>query len=236
MMDWQGALKTAWRDYRWWLLGGLTTLIVVGIVGTIMTVKMGAVTQPALTATAASRPKATSMHQSVNEASHRSPQPSATTVAVEVKGAVNHPGVIHLAAQQRIVDVIAQAGGFRHDADINRVNQAQRVADQLVIYVPMQGETVPTDLATAVNGTANAGTTSAVPAQESGNGGTASLNLNRATKDQLMGLTGVGEKKAQKIIDYRTAHGEFKTLDDLTKVPGFGAKTVQTLKSHLCLS
>ncbi len=64
----------------------------------------------------------------------------------------------------------------------------------------------------------------------------AAVDINTATKEELQTLSGVGPEKAQAIIDYRTENGPFKTTDDLTKVRGFGEKTVENLKPSISVS
>jgi competence protein ComEA len=64
----------------------------------------------------------------------------------------------------------------------------------------------------------------------------AAVNINTATKDELVTLKGVGEKRAQAIIDYRTKNGPFKTVDDLEKVPGIGPGLMKQIKSQIAVS
>ena len=64
----------------------------------------------------------------------------------------------------------------------------------------------------------------------------AAVNINTATKDELVTLKGVGEKRAQAIIDYRTKNGPFKTVDDLEKVPGIGPGLMKQIKSQVAVS
>ena len=64
----------------------------------------------------------------------------------------------------------------------------------------------------------------------------AAVNINTATKDELVSLKGVGEKRAQAIIDYRKKNGPFKTVDDLEKVPGIGPGIMKQIKSHISVS
>ncbi len=63
----------------------------------------------------------------------------------------------------------------------------------------------------------------------------ASVNINKADKEELMSLKGIGEKKAAAIIDYRTKHGKFKSIDELTHVKGIGEKMVATIKKEVTL-
>ncbi len=59
------------------------------------------------------------------------------------------------------------------------------------------------------------------------------VDLNKASKEELVAIKGIGDKKAEAIIEYRTKNGNFKTVDELEKVKGFGAKSVETLKGEL---
>ena len=61
----------------------------------------------------------------------------------------------------------------------------------------------------------------------------AAVNINTATKEELTTLKGIGDKRAQDIIDYRTKNGPFKTIDDLEKVPGIGPGTMKQIRSQL---
>ncbi len=68
------------------------------------------------------------------------------------------------------------------------------------------------------------------------NGLSGTLNLNQASAAQLMLLPGIGPKKAEKIIKWRTAHGNFRRVTDLRRVKGFGSKTVKKLRPYLSVS
>lgn len=139
-------------------------------------------------------------------------------VVVDVKGAVNHPGVYHLAHGDRIAEAVNQAGGFRADADGNQVNLAKQVSDQQMIYIPMKGE--------QVQAAANTGTSG----QQTDN---KTVNLNTATKEQLTTITGIGDKKADLILNYRQQHGQFERVEDLKNITGFGDKTIAKIKDQL---
>jgi len=62
------------------------------------------------------------------------------------------------------------------------------------------------------------------------------VNINTATKEELTSLKGVGEKRAQEIINYRTKNGPFKTVDDLEKVPGIGPGIMKQIRSEVTTS
>lgn len=135
---------------------------------------------------------------------------------VDVQGAVNRPGVYKLAATARVYDAIKRAGGTTEAASLKGVNQAQKLHDQSQIYVPNQAEAVsPTDDNSATNGSS------------------ATVNLNSATETELQNISGIGPKKAAAIIDYRQNAGSFQKVEDLIKVKGIGAKTLESIKDQL---
>jgi len=133
-------------------------------------------------------------------------------LVVDVAGAVRRPGLYHLARGMRIADAIAAAGGFARRADPVAVNLAAPVADGEEIVVPARGA-----------GTAGA-------SSGAGPSPTAPLDLNTATLEQLDALPGIGPTTAQKILDYRQAHGPFHSVADLDAVPGIGRGRIEQLK------
>lgn len=143
------------------------------------------------------------------------------TMYVDIKGAVKNPGLKKVTGDMRVIDAVQLAGGFASNADQKQVNLAQRLTDQQVVFIPKHGETAPP----VATGGGGAGASSEAP----------QVNLNSADLEQLQQLDGVGEKKAQKIIDYRTAKGQFKTIEDIKNVSGFGDKTFERLKPQLAV-
>lgn len=147
-------------------------------------------------------------------------QPS--RVCVDVKGAVKHPGIYYFKRGSRVAEALKAAGGPLANAEMKAVNLAKELADQQVIYVPVVGEQAP------------AATTGEAPVSFAQDGGDKSpVNLNTATKEQLCQINGIGDKKADLIIEYRQQHGQFKTVDELTQVTGFGEKTVEKLRDQV---
>jgi competence protein ComEA len=141
----------------------------------------------------------------------RAAAPSSKLV-VDVAGAVRRPGLHELAPGTRIADAVAAAGGATAKADITAVNLAAPIADGEQIVVPARG-----------SGTAGA-SSGAAPSP------TAPLDLNSASLEQLDALPGIGPTTAQKILDYRQAHGSFHSLADLDAVPGIGQGRLEQLK------
>ena len=139
-------------------------------------------------------------------------------IFVDIKGAVKKPGVYQMKAGDRVKDAIDAAGGLTAEADSQKVNLAQRVEDQMVIVVPKVGEE-----AEAIP----AGVTSKETSKEG------KVNINTATVEELKTLKGVGEKKAEAIIEYRKKNGSFQTKEDLMKVRGIGKKLFESFQERI---
>ena len=144
--------------------------------------------------------------------------PLEAVIFVDIKGAVKKPGVYQMKAGDRVKDAIDAAGGLTAEADSQKVNLAQRVEDQMVIVVPKVGEE-----AEAIP----AGVTSKETSKEG------KVNINTATVEELKTLKGVGEKKAEAIIEYRKKNGSFKTKEDLMKVRGIGKKLFESFEERI---
>ncbi|WP_195852638.1 helix-hairpin-helix domain-containing protein [Aerococcus sanguinicola] len=160
--------------------------------------------------------------------SSASPPPAQETLYVDVKGAVKEPKLYQVEAGMRVYDAVMLAGGFLPEADQDQVNFAQRLEDQMLVYIPRQGEEVPDTLKLAVQ-TGGSQAPASSGDQTPGN----QVNLNTADSAELQTLSGVGEKKAADIIAYREANGPFQTVDDLAQVSGIGEKTLDKLRPQL---
>lgn len=149
-------------------------------------------------------------------------QEPAETVYVYVCGAVNAPGVYELKKDARVFEAITLAGGMTAEAAPEAVSQARTVADGEQIYVPtvrevqMQGSGVE-DIVTG-------------NADVSGK-----VNINTAGKEELMTLTGIGEAKAQSILDYREEHGKFGSIEDLMLIEGIKEGVFNKIKEDITI-
>lgn len=130
---------------------------------------------------------------------------------VHVVGAVAAPGLYQLAPGARVADAVAAAGGLSADADAATVNLARKLLDGEQLYVAKVGESVPP---TTTGGTGSGSASGAGP-----------IDLNAATVEQLDTLPRIGPAMAQRIIDWRTAHGGFASVDQLKDVAGIGDAT-----------
>jgi competence protein ComEA len=154
---------------------------------------------------------------------------AAGKVVVHVAGTVKKAGVVRLPRGSRVHEAIAAAGGASPGADLDRLNLASLLEDGQKIYVPRRGEAAPTDKS------APAGTSGAGAAEAEGTGGPAGegsggkINLNTATAEELAELPKVGPVLAQRIVDWRTQQGPFKSPEELDAVDGVGPKMLETL-------
>jgi competence protein ComEA len=135
-------------------------------------------------------------------------------VVVHVAGAVHRPGLYRLNDKARVADAIARAGGGTRRADLSAVNLAAPLVDGSQVLVPARAPPVPSG-ASAPGGAGLAG---------------GKVSLSTATLEQLDGLPGVGPVTAQKIVDWRTANGAFRSVDDLDAIPGIGPARIEQLR------
>lgn len=148
---------------------------------------------------------------------------------VDIKGAIKVPQVVPVTPGMRVHDVVEMAGGVTGEADQSQVNLAQLVTDQMVIYVPKVGEEVSPSTEALV---ADSKVTESAVSESSGDAtsGGDLVNINTADTTMLQTLSGIGEKRAADIINYRETNGLFETVDDLDQVSGIGEKTMEKLR------
>jgi competence protein ComEA len=158
----------------------------------------------------------------VPEAAGSSP---GATVVVDVSGKVRHPGVQRLPAGSRVADALRAAGGVRSGTDLDTLNRARVLVDgeQVVVGGPAPAP-APGAAPAPAPGSQGAG------AAPGGAGPASPVSLNAATADQLDTLPGVGPVLAQHIIDYRTQHGGFTSVDQLREVTGIGDRRFADLR------
>ena len=147
--------------------------------------------------------------------------PTAGLLLVHVVGAVARPGVYSLPPEARLLEAIEAAGGAAPEADLERINLADRARDGMQIYVPFLGTPIPPSL---------------TPVAANAPGAGARLtNINSATAVELDALPGIGPAYAERIIAYRQANGPFKTIDGLLKVDGIGQAVFDRVKSFITI-
>lgn len=186
------------------ILGGLV-LVAVLLLGARFLVRSGTAAAPA----------APPIVGAAGDASGGTPAPARSSrLVVYVVGAVRRPGLYRLPAGSRVADAVARAGGATRRADPAALNLAAPVADGEQVLVPAQ---LPRAVAAAQG--------APVPGAPVG-----PVQLSVATAEQLDSLPGIGPVTAQKIIDFRTAHGSFRSVEDLDEIPGIGPARVEQLR------
>lgn len=137
---------------------------------------------------------------------------------VYISGEINNPGVYEIREEQRLEDLIKEAGGLTNEADDRNLNLAQRLEDQMKIYIPNINEENLLE-----NTDRNQ---EALPVS---NMDSSLVNINTANKDELMSLPNIGDKRADSIIEYRKAQ-KFEKVEDIKNVTGIGEKYYEALK------
>ena len=148
---------------------------------------------------------------------------------VDIKGEVNTPGIYSLTSDSRVIDVIEKAGGLTEQADTSVINLSKKINDEMVIIIYSEEEVrefektkekekqveekcIQKDDNSLKNDACI--TTNTMP--------TGKVNINTASKEELMTLNGIGEAKANDIIKYRETNGNFETIEDIKKIEGIG--------------
>lgn len=245
-------IEELWENYKKYILIGGGVLLVIMVVFLFMrksnsqassnSALMNGADESSTPTTISSA--ASSTDTTVTASSSAVSSSTSEYIYVDVKGAVKHPGIFKVKSSMRVDDAINLAGGMQKTADRKHINLAQRLTDQQVVYVPIRGEikgsatgTVDAEMAPSTTsdstGEQASTTDSSTSSAADGTSGSGTVNLNTATKEQLQTLTNIGEKKADQIIQYREAHGKFKSVDELKEVQGIGDKTFEALKPQL---
>lgn len=151
-------------------------------------------------------------------------RPAGRALVVHVVGAVHRPGLYRLRDGARVADAVARAGGATGVAELAALNLAAPLVDGVQVLVPSRLPSAsgpePAEGASPPN----------APAGAAAAGLGAKPSLSSATAEQLDELPGVGPVTAQKILDYRSEHGPFRSVDDLDAVPGIGPTRIEQLR------
>lgn len=135
-------------------------------------------------------------------------------IAIDVRGAIGTPGIIYLAPEGRLIDVVNLSGGLAPNADRTLINLSTRVYDgQMIVF--------PTQVSTSINGE---------------NAPAGLVNINTASIDELKELPGIGDVLAGRIVDYRDENGPYISLDELTNVQGITPSSVEGLRPLVTVS
>lgn len=155
-------------------------------------------------------------------------------IIVDIKGMVASPGVYEVNSTARVNDVITMAGGLIEGADTTLINLAKIVADEMTIIIyskeevteKLKDEICVCECPLITNDACINNSSSSV------NEG-ALININTATKEELMTISGIGEAKADDIIKYRESNGNFKSIDEIKNVSGIGDSLFEKIKDYI---
>lgn len=163
---------------------------------------------------------------------------------IDIKGFVKKPGVYEVTADNIVNDCIKLAGGLLKNADTTTINLSKKVSSEMVIYIPKKEEVIKTTTNTTVTKDKEIPNDAVVSDNNKSNSSISKdnntqtpnrtlVNINTATIQELTTLSGIGDAKAQDIIDYRTLNGNFKTIEDIKNVSGIGEALYAKIKDYI---
>lgn len=162
-------------------------------------------------------------------------------IKVDIKGAVKKPGVYEVSEELRVNDIINLSGGLIKGANTNYINLSAKVKDEMVIWIYTTEEINELKLRESstqymikeCNCPVVDNTTCLNKVEKEVTNDNSVININTATLDELMTLTGVGESKAKSIIEYRTNNGKFVNKEDIMNVSGIGESAYTKIKDNI---
>ncbi|MDO4489595.1 MAG: helix-hairpin-helix domain-containing protein [Lachnospiraceae bacterium] len=156
---------------------------------------------------------------------------------VDVSGEVLQPGVYELSEGDRVFHAIRAAGGFTEQAETRSLNQAELLWDgeKIIVYSREEAQQKGGWIQLSESGTEQKGSGS----QRTGDGavspGDGRINLNRADKEELMTLPGVGESRAEAILSYRETQGAFSSIEEIMQIPGIKEKLFEQIRDKITI-
>lgn len=149
-------------------------------------------------------------------------------ITVYISGEVSKPGIVTLNSGDRLAKAIEKVGGTTKKADLNAINMAVKLEDEMHYIIPKIGQVVKND--------DNAKSDNkSYKSSETNNEKTSKININTATIEELDKLPGVGEATANKIVNHRSENGEFNTIEEIKNVNGIGDKKFEDMKNLICV-
>lgn len=163
---------------------------------------------------------------------------------IDVKGAINNPGVYELPSNLTVNDAIKIAGGLTKEADTSVINLAKKITDEMVIIIYTKEEVKKSNIVDTVvkvvekecvcpniknDGCLNTEIDETITNKENNN----LININTATEEELQNIKGIGASKAKSIVEYRSKNGDFKSIEDIKNVEGIGDTLYETIKIYI---
>lgn len=165
---------------------------------------------------------------------------------IDIKGAVNNPGVYSVDSNITVNDVINIAGGLTDNADTSLINLAKKVSDEMVIFIYTKEEVKNSNIVNTVikvvekecicpnienDGCLNTEIKDEITNNPNSNPNL--VNINTATKEELLTINGIGESKADNIIEHRKINGNFKNIEEIKNVNGIGESLYEKIKIYI---
>ena len=163
---------------------------------------------------------------------------------IDIKGEINNPGIYEMPKNSRIIDVINKAGGLTENANTTVINLSKKISDEMVIIIYSNDQVMDfkntkkeeetlidkchqkDDISLKNDACIEKDTTTTDNLNKQ-------ISINTATKEELMTLPGIGEAKAQEIIDYRNTNGNFTTIEDIKNISGIGDSVFAKIKDYI---
>ncbi len=165
---------------------------------------------------------------------------------IDIKGEINNPGIYEMPKNSRIIDVINKAGGLTENANTSVINLSKKISDEMVIIIysndqVMDFKNTKKEEDALINKCEQKDDISlkndaCIEKDKSTNTNdnlNKQISINTATKEELMTLPGIGEAKAQEIIDYRNTNGSFNTIEDIKNISGIGDSIFAKIKDYI---
>lgn len=165
-------------------------------------------------------------------------------IKVDIKGSVASPGVYEVDSNSRVIDIINIAGGTLDDADTDNINLSKKVQDEsvIIIYSHEEMENNKKNYEEKINYCKNDNNDACVTdvvtfdnANNTKEDESGIVNINDASVEDLMKLSGIGEAKAKNIIEYRDSIGGFNDINDIKNVKGIGDSIFDKIKDHITI-
>ena len=163
---------------------------------------------------------------------------------VDIKGAVNNPGVYKLQEDSRVIDVIDISGGLKDNADTSNINLSKKIFDEMFIIIytkdeieKYKKETISTREINKKleNQILNIDKNNDAQILNNSSSKNEKVNINEATKEELQKINGIGEGKADNIIKYRNENGIFNSIEDIKNINGIGESLFEKIKDYISI-
>lgn len=149
---------------------------------------------------------------------------------VYICGEITMPGVYELEKAVYLYELISMAGGLTSEADVEHIDMVYLIDNPQSIYIPSVRSSCDEE-----DNQCEDRVDRWTPVSGSGTSSTRRVNINKADVATLATLTGIGEKTAQKIIDYREENGPFATVEEIMKVSGIGENKFEAIREDICV-